>query len=404
MAAANTAGDAQPPAEGSATASSFHTKASLGDDVAERASRSVLTPGLDPSRGGNFSSLRPEGQAVDNSASADGYSQDPPPGAGSAFESRPLDLAEKKQQERPEQGHDRIAAASIAAREKGVGQEFEPNSECKMYKFSLYETASRFFLVGGDVLDQRFRILKVDKTEEVDALFITEDETVYTKEEMTELLDTIDDGNKSSGGLKFRCSTWGLLGFIRFTGEYYMLLITKRSQVALLGGHYIYQIDNTELISLSNASPPRSKVDRQGQEARYLAILNNLDLTRYFYFSYSYDVTNTLQRNIQHEREALRRGVPAPSEPAFNDMFIWNHHLLAPPSKILRNVYDWCLPIIHGFVDQASMGVPREHLRTCTPAYNASSVVRLRSHGLHNTYRSPFEVLRWRQILEKGSQ
>lgn len=232
-----------------------------------------------------------------------------------------------------------------------VGEE----GACKMHRFSLYETASRFYLVGGDIVDQKFRILKIDRTVELGDLSISEDGIVYTKVEMNRLLNTVDDGNKSSGGLKLRCSTWGLLGFIRFTGAYYMLIITKRSQVALIGGHYIYQVDGTDLVSLTTTgSSSRLRVERDPEEARHIGILNNLDLSRSFYFSYSYDITRTLQHNILYEREVLHKG-QSPSQKPRNEMFVWNHHLLKPASKTLKKIHDWCLPIVHGFVDQASI-------------------------------------------------
>ena len=223
---------------------------------------------------------------------------------------------------------------------------------CKLHKFSLYETSTRFYLVGSDVLDRRYRILKIDRTADSGELNIADDDTVYTRAELHELLHAIDDGNRNSGGLKMRMSTWGLLGFIRFTGEYYMLLITKRSTVAMVGGHYIYQIDATELISLT-AATARSKADRHPEEARFVAILNNLDLTRSFYFSYSYDITNTLQHNIKRERQHLEE-LGMRSQKGRNEMFIWNHYLFQPTAERLGSPYDWCVPIIHGFVDQAS--------------------------------------------------
>lgn len=182
----------------------------------------------------------------------------------------------------------------------------------RMHKFSLYETASRFYMVGMDLSDTRFRILKIDRTSETGDLSVAEDDIVYTKREMSQLLDAIDDGNKSSGGLKLKCSAWALLGFIRFTGAYYMLLVTKRSQIAMLGGHYVYQVDGTELISLTTSNSSRMKPDKNHEEARYIAILNNLDLTRSFYFSYSYDITRTLQHNICRERKAHQMVEPVP--------------------------------------------------------------------------------------------
>ena len=115
----------------------------------------------------------------------------------------------------------------------------------RMHKFTLYETASRFYIIGSDLLDSRFRVLKIDRTAEVGDLSVIEDEAVYTREQTTRLLATIEDGNIAAGGLKQKCSFWGLLGFIRFTGPYYMILITKRSIVAMIGGHYVYQVWRT---------------------------------------------------------------------------------------------------------------------------------------------------------------
>lgn len=232
----------------------------------------------------------------------------------------------------------------------------------RMHKFSLYETASRFYMVGMDLSDTRFRILKIDRTSETGDLSVAEDDIVYTKREMSQLLDAIDDGNKSSGGLKLKCSAWALLGFIRFTGAYYMLLVTKRTQVAMLGGHYVYQVDGTELISLTTSSSSKLRPEKNHEEARYIAILNNLDLSRSFYFSYSYDITRTLQHNICRERWDHQDGRPKRSSQDYNTMFIWNNHLLDPALSNLKTPWEWCLPIIHGYVDQAKLSVYGRHV------------------------------------------
>ena len=225
----------------------------------------------------------------------------------------------------------------------------------KMHRFQLYETTTRFYLVGIDVMDNQYRILKIDRTAESGNLSLAKDDIIYTKKEMHQLLNAIDEGNKASGGLKLKCSTWGLLGFIRFTGDYYMLLITKRSQVAMIGGHYIYQIDGTELVSLTPPTSNRFKLNQNPEEARHVSILSNLDLSRSFYFSYSYDITHTLQYNLVRERtRAQIVPVDNPLDSLYNEMFVWNRHLLEPVAFALKTTYDWCLPIIHGFIDQAS--------------------------------------------------
>ena len=62
--------------------------------------------------------------------------------------------------------------------------------------------------------------------------------------------------------------------------------------------------------------------------------------------SYSYDITNSLQKNL----------TVSPSDHSWNTRFMWNHHLLSPVFDLEepKGRSQWVLPLIHGFVDQAS--------------------------------------------------
>ena len=254
----------------------------------------------------------------------------------------------------------RAASPSPTAMQRNKGAVVSKVGEegvSKMHKFTLHETVNYYYITGSDLLESAFRILKIDRTSEPGELNIIEDDIVYTKKETQQILNAIDEGNRATGGLKVKTSFWGILGFIRFTGQFYMLYVTKRSQVAMIGGHYIYQIDGTELMPLVTAATTRTKSDRHLDEARFLGILHNLDLTRSFYFSYSYDVTRTLQHNILREREALQDNLAGPHAPDHNDMFVWNHHLLGPAKKAMKNPHDWCLSVVHGYVDQSALSV-----------------------------------------------
>lgn len=218
----------------------------------------------------------------------------------------------------------------------------------KMHKFTVYETSTQYYIVGSDVDEQRYRVLKIGRSTHDSGLVLTDDKMIYSPDEVK---DVLDSWGKPSGGVKIRCLAWGLIGFVKFTGPYYMLLITKKSSVAMIGGHYIYQVEGTELIPLT---PPRFKADvRNTEESRFLAILNNLDLTRSFYYSYSYDITRTLQHNVTKERVALLDSPSSPPEQSLNSMFVWNSHLLQPARSVLEDPFDWCRPIIHGYIDQA---------------------------------------------------
>ena len=71
-------------------------------------------------------------------------------------------------------------------------------------------------------------------------------------------------------------------GFVRFTASYYMVLITKRSVVALLGGHYIYHVEEIEVVPVS----ANHKVDKPTEEQRLMNIFKQVDLSKNFYFRY----------------------------------------------------------------------------------------------------------------------
>jgi hypothetical protein len=85
----------------------------------------------------------------------------------------------------------------------------------RMHKFTLYETNARYWITGSDITDKYYKLLKIDRTAPPGQLSVFEDEIVYSKQEVTQLLTTIDDGNKATGGLRVKCSFWGILGFIR---------------------------------------------------------------------------------------------------------------------------------------------------------------------------------------------
>jgi hypothetical protein len=72
------------------------------------------------------------------------------------------------------------------------------------------------------------------------------------------------------------------IGFVRFTAGWYMLIITKRSPVALLGGHYVYHCDETEMFTI----PSSHKIDKPSEEQRLMGIFKQVDMTKNFYFRY----------------------------------------------------------------------------------------------------------------------
>jgi len=165
-------------------------------------------------------------------------------------------------------------------------------------KFILYENKSRFYVVASNTSDSAHRIIKIDRTAQ-DELVVIEDEVVYTGRQMTAMLKMLEDGNKSSGGLGKPKVFFGIIGmrppslshcrprgsyvdigFLRFTAGWYMIIITKRSPVALLGGHYVYHCEETEMLTI----PSSHKIEKPSEEQRLMGVFKQVDMTKNFYF------------------------------------------------------------------------------------------------------------------------
>ncbi|KAG0143743.1 hypothetical protein CROQUDRAFT_660821, partial [Cronartium quercuum f. sp. fusiforme G11] len=171
---------------------------------------------------------------------------------------------------------------------------------------------------------------------------------------------------------------WGIVGFIKFTGPYYLVTIKTRVPVAMIGGHYVYHSEETQLTPVTGKVPKNT----QAEEARLMAAFRSVDLSKNFYFSYSYDLTNTLQSYYTHPTSySASLGAfsarPPESEDGgltsraiefdrrrvawgFHDKFFWNHYLLlsAFGNTINREGGSpWVLPFIYGFVDQSKLNV-----------------------------------------------
>ena len=54
-----------------------------------------------------------------------------------------------------------------------------------------------------------------------------------------------------------------ILGFVKFLEGYYIVLITKRRKVALIGSHTVYKIEDTSMIYIPNDTVRYSHPEEQ---------------------------------------------------------------------------------------------------------------------------------------------
>lgn len=232
-----------------------------------------------------------------------------------------------------------------------VGDEFSapfplaPMTHGCMQKFKLYETQANFYMVGRDKSRTYWRVLKIDRSEPSE-LNIREDSTTYTQKECEDLLRRIHEGNMPTGGLKFVTICYGIVGFIKFLGPYYMLLITKRRPIGAICGHNIYAVSKSELILLPNSIACGDVINSRN-ENRYKKLLCMVDLTKDFFFSYSYHVMSSLQTNMCSNEKG---------HSLYETMFVWNEFLTRGIRNLLQNSL-WTVALVYGFFKQATLSV-----------------------------------------------
>ena len=210
--------------------------------------------------------------------------------------------------------------------------------------------------------------------------FCTLDPIVYTATEIRNMLSMIHDGNRSNGkdgqrqgkngGLKPLVKAHGIVGFIRFLDCYLLTLITKKSKVGCIGGNDIYTIKSTETFPIKPAEGSTSGIDngkdphsvllnmwnrgkrslnlgltnRELAELHYQGIYQVVDLEKDFFFSYTYDITRSLQQNV------LTMASQSFPPPPFKDQYAWNYFQTRELEEITGTLssFHWIMPIING--------------------------------------------------------
>lgn len=222
--------------------------------------------------------------------------------------------------------------------------EMDPSSY-SLEKFKLYETRARFYLIGSDRKKRFFRVLKIDRMEPSD-LNISEDPVVYPPQEVKSLLQRIAEGNRATGGLSFVAKVYGIAGCIKFLESYYLILVTKRRQIGCICGHAIYSIEESQIITIPHVSV-QTDVAHSKTELRYKKLLSSVDLTKDFYYSYTYPIMRSLQKNVL---SAGNEGMP------YDDIFVWNAFLTQPIRSRCKNTI-WTIALVHGNFKQIRLSV-----------------------------------------------
>ncbi|CAL5051554.1 unnamed protein product [Urochloa decumbens] len=214
-----------------------------------------------------------------------------------------------------------------------------------LQSFELYEAESKFYILGTNTDKTLWRLLTIDRMEPSE-LNVDEDSTVHSQSDCLDLLKVLDEDHRSTGGVKFVTNCFGIIGFIKFLGPYYMLIITEQRKIGDIFGHPVYQVTKTAMIELSN-SKTKPQLINSKDENRYKKLLQTIDLRKDFFFSHSYHIMRSFQKNFSDPKEGWE---------LYDTMFVWNEFLTRGIRNILKTTL-WTVALVYGFFKQDKLAI-----------------------------------------------
>ena len=239
------------------------------------------------------------------------------------------------------------------SRVKGSGDASpESASTSGLSEVRLYETRRGFHLAGGrrTSADGERAVAGGSNRPDGDrigGLDAVEDPLTYDDDALERLLQ-----RDSPGFVTLVAEGVAVVGTMRLLTGHHLLLVTARRALGLVCGHVVWGVGDTKLVRLADT------VDRRGTKAdeqRLKRLLQWVDLATGFFWSDTYNLTETLQTNALSPLSGERHpGHPVYCPGDFESAFAWNAHL----SRALRvalgteTASRWIAPLCHGYFAQ----------------------------------------------------
>lgn len=150
----------------------------------------------------------------------------------------------------------------------------------------------------------------------------------------------------NAGQIPNTCSVkqvYGILGKIQLLAGQYLIVVTQREYIGSIAGHSIWRLSGTELLPYNRSNlhlNPEQIVDN----ATYISMIEVVLSTPHIYFSYSYDLSHTMQRLHGTGPDFLNQSLTERAD----QRFIWNAAVLK--SILCPETKNFCLPLIQGFI------------------------------------------------------
>ncbi|GAN04253.1 conserved hypothetical protein [Mucor ambiguus] len=166
--------------------------------------------------------------------------------------------------------------------------------------------------------------------------------TVHRDTGVLELTERIPSASEQESTL----NVYGLLGFIQLFAGDYMMTITKREQIGTIQGKAIYRVGGFQILPLAQDTS-RLNENQKSQEQTFVNLLESHLKNNTFYFSYDYDLTQSIQRQAQFSSDKL-------AEPLYkraDERFFWNRFVATKLIDAKFDTSSFILPVMQGFVE-----------------------------------------------------
>lgn len=204
-----------------------------------------------------------------------------------------------------------------------------PKLKSQFVQFDIYQTSTYLHVVAMNYNATQVQVLNIDR-EASDISLNFEKVNLCSIDEINQRLDKLKQMDST---YKKVCTACAIVGIVQFSDEndFYLYVVTEKEKVGSINRSVIYTIKHVKLIQISaeddgNAAQNSSSRGISKTKNKHLSTspsskrhinkkhnTNNdsnhvvnmkkklflqLDLTKEFYFSYTYDITNTLQNNM----------------------------------------------------------------------------------------------------------
>ncbi|CDS08477.1 hypothetical protein LRAMOSA09839 [Lichtheimia ramosa] len=140
------------------------------------------------------------------------------------------------------------------------------------------------------------------------------------------------------------------MGFIRLHAGEYMIVTLGRECAGVFNGHEIFRATTFQILPLPRDLSNLTNT-QLNDEQQYIHLLQDHLKQNTFYFSYTYDLTRSLQQ--QKEDDGHRGSMWTRADPRF----FWNRYLVEKLTTLDNDLSQFIFPFIQGFVHIRKMTV-----------------------------------------------